>query len=115
VFGQISIATSITRPPANRLTNVAGVACTRGAEANRRIQLKLCSSSAVSKTAGITVENERVDSRLNSSGLNNSPPRYSQFAVRRLKSSNSHHTGADITKRYKKFLDNRDQNEVSLH
>src|SRR5438046_7869113 len=82
-----------------------------GAEANRRIQLKLCISSAVSNTAGITVENERVDSRLNSSGLNNSPPRYSQFAVRKLISSNSHHTGAEITNSTAKSLRERDQIE----
>ena len=42
---------------------MAGVGRTRGPAANRAIQRKLRASSAVSNTAGMTVEKEIVQSR----------------------------------------------------
>src|SRR5215468_1394101 len=83
----------------------------RGPEAKRCIQSKLRISSAVSNTAGITVENEIVDSRSKRSGVNNSRPRYSQFPVRRLISSNNHHTGAEITNSSPKSFRDRVQSD----
>src|SRR5262249_46848608 len=86
----------------------------RGPEAKRCIQPKLCISAAVSNTAGITVENETVESRLNSRGLNRSRPVYSQFPVRKLISSNSHHTGAEMKKSRTKFFRECDQSELPV-
>src|SRR2546423_4779958 len=100
-----------------RPINVAGVARNRGPAPNRCIQPKLRISSAVSNTAGITVENEIVESRSNRSGSNDSRPKYSQFPVRRLISSNDHHTGAEITNSSTKYFRDRLQSElpVRLH
>src|SRR6266436_6762659 len=92
-----------------KTTRVAGM---RGPDAKRFTQPKLRIKSAVSKTAGITVENEIVASRLKWSGVNNSRPRYSQFAVRKLISSNNHHTGAESTKSSTKFFRDRVQSEL---
>src|SRR5262245_48743650 len=86
----------------------------RGPEAKRCIQSKLRISSAVWNTAGITVENEIVDSRSNRTGLNNSRPRYSQFPVRRLISSNNHHTGAEIANSSTKSFRDRVQSEMPV-
>src|ERR1043166_2088428 len=95
-----------------RPTNIPRVAGMRGLEAKRSIQPKLRISCAVSNTTGMTVENEIVESRLNWSVLNSSRPRYSQFPVRKLISSNSHHTGAETTKSSTKFFRERDQSEL---
>src|SRR5437762_6345863 len=111
-FGQSSIAESMASPMISRPTNTARVAGTHGPEAKRCVQLKLRTSSALSNTAGTTTENEIVQSRLNWSGLNSSRPRYSQFAVRRLITSNSHHTGAENKKSSTKFFRERDQSEM---
>src|ERR1044071_5638259 len=86
----------------------------RGPEAKRCIQPKLRISSVVLNTAGITVENEIVESRSNRSGPNNSRPRYSQFPVRRLISSNNHHTGAEITNSSTKSFRDRVQTELPV-
>src|SRR5690348_18397642 len=96
----------------NRPIKTARVAGTGGPEANRFIQPKLRISSPVSKTAGITTENEIVQSTLNWSELNSSRPRYSQFAVRRLISSNNHHTGAESRKSSRKSFRERVQIEL---
>ena len=96
----------------NRLIKTAPGVGTRGPEAKRSIQLKLCISPAVSKIAGMTIENEIVQSRLNRNGLGNSRPTYSQFAVRTLISSNNHHTGAESRKSRTKFFRERDQIEL---
>src|SRR4029453_13624666 len=96
----------------SRPTNTARVAGMSGPEAKRFIQPKLRISSAVSNTAGTTTENEIVQSRLNWSVLNRSRPRYSQFPVRRLISSNDHHTGAETTKSSTKFFRERDHSEL---
>src|SRR5882724_2625970 len=99
-------------PIRRRPTNIARVTGIRGPEAKRSIHPKLPISSAVSNTAGTTTENEIVQSRLNWRGLNSSRPRYSQFAVRRLISSNDHHTGAEIKKSSRKSFRERDQSEL---
>src|SRR5215831_4140985 len=102
------------RPMANRTTKTRGVAGTRGPDLNFCIQRKLWISSAVSNTAGTTVENEIVESRLNSTGLNSSRPRYSQLAVRVLISSNNHQTGAEKQKRSTNLFRERDQRELPV-
>src|SRR5438552_15939077 len=99
-------------PTRTRPTNTARVTGIHGPETKRSIQPKLRITSAVSNTAGTNTENEIVQSRLNWSGLNSSRPRYSQFAVRRLISSNSHHTGAENKKSSTKFFRERDQSEM---
>src|ERR1051326_4138882 len=114
MFGQISIARNITRPATNKLTNVEGVGRMRSPEAKRRIQVKLRISSAVSNTAGITDANEMVESRLNWIEVNKSRPRYSQFPVRRLISSNSHHAGTEITNKSAKCLRDLIQSELPV-
>src|SRR5262245_34428148 len=98
----------------NRPTKIQGVAGTRGPEANGFAQLKPRINSAVSNTAGITVENEIVESTSNRSGPNNARPKYSQFPVRRLISSNNHHTGAEITNSSTKSLRDRVQSELPV-
>jgi hypothetical protein len=69
-------------------------------------------NSAVSKTAGMTVEKEREVSKKYVSPPKRSPPRYSQFWVRRLNASNSHHTGAEHANRSAKSLGERARMEV---
>src|ERR1700747_347555 len=108
------MAANIASPMTKKATNTAVVAGIRGQEANHCTQGKLPISSAVSNTAGITVENEIVESRLNWSVLNNSRPRYSQLAVRRLMTSNSHHTGAETKNSSTKFLRDRAQSDVPV-
>src|SRR5205823_5752860 len=98
------------RPATNSTTNSRRVAATRGPR--KCIQRKVWISSAVSNTAGMTVENEIVQSRLNSRGLNSSRPRYCQFAVRRLISSNNHQLGAEKQKSSTKPFRERDQSEL---
>src|SRR5262245_9203688 len=100
------------RPTTNRMAKTRGVAGTRGPDPNFCVQRKLWISSAVSNTAGTTVENEIVQSRLNSTGLNSSRPRYCQLAVRRLISSNNHQTGAEKQKSSANFFRERDQREL---
>src|SRR5262249_53516328 len=111
-FGQASSAVSMPRPTTNRTAKTRGVAGTRGPDLNFCVQRKLWISSAVSNTAGTTVENEIVQSRLNSTGLNSSRPRYCQLAVRRLISSNNHQTGAEKQKSSANFFRERDQREL---
>src|SRR5437762_2029256 len=98
------------RPATNSTTNSRRVAATRGPR--KCIQRKVWISSAVSNTAGMTVENAIVESRLNSRGLNSSRPRYCQFAVRRLISSNNHQIGAEKQKSSTKLFRERDQSEL---
>src|SRR5438552_10953816 len=100
------------RPAINRTTKTRGVAGTRGPERKWWTQRKVWVSSAVSNTAGTTVENAIVASRLNSNGLNSSRPRYCQFAVRRLISSNNHQTGAEKQKSSTNLFRERDQSEL---
>src|SRR5215471_10029142 len=100
------------RPMANRTTKTRGVAGTRGQDLNFCIQRKLWISSAVSNTAGTTVVNAIVENRLNSTGLNSSRPRYCQLAVRRLISSNNHHTGAEKQKSSTNLFRERDHREL---
>src|SRR5438067_6289579 len=106
------MAESIASPVTNRPMKTPGVAGKRSAEAKCFIQPKLRISSAVSNTAGITVENEIVESTSNWIGVNKSPPRYSQFPVRRLISSNNHHTGAERKKSSTKCFRDRDHSEL---
>src|SRR5690349_20034304 len=80
----------------------------------RRIHPKLANNSAVSIIAGRTIENAIVQSELNWSVENNSRPRYCQFAVRRLISSNNHQTGADKQNSRTKSLRERDHMEVRV-
>src|SRR6266576_825581 len=103
---------SMPRPAINRATKTGGVAGTRGPALNRFIQWKVCINSAVSKTAGTTIENAIVQSKLYWSDVNKSRPRYSQLAVRRLNSSNNHHTGAEKQKSSTKSLRERDKIEL---
>src|SRR5215472_13046849 len=114
IVGQISTAASIASPMTKRARKTARVTGMHSHEAKHFMQGKLPISSAVSNTAGSTVENEIVESRLNCRGLNNSRPRYSQFVVRRLISSNSHHTGGEIKNSSTKFLRDRAQSEVPV-
>src|SRR5438477_9838541 len=100
------------RPVTNSTIKSRGVAATRGPELKNCVQRKVWISSAVSNTAGMTVENAMVQSRLNSRELNRSRPRYSQFAVRRLISSNNHQIGAEKQKSSTKPCRERDQSEV---
>ena len=60
-------------------------------------QLNVLTSSAVAKTAGITVEKSSVAKRKYSKSLNWSLARYIQFCVRAFNNSNNHQTGADMT------------------
>src|SRR4030095_12278130 len=94
--------------------NTARVAGISGPDANRLIQWKLRISCAVSNTAGTTIENEIVENTLNCTALNRLRPKYSQFAVRKLISSNSHHTGADTKKSSRKSLRDRIQRELPV-
>src|SRR5437762_8202957 len=103
---------SMPRPAINRATKTGGLAGTRGPARKGFIQWKVCINSAVSKTAGTTIENAIVQSKLYWSGVNKSRPRYYQLAVRRLNSSNSHHTGAEKQKSRTKSLRERDQIEL---
>src|SRR5204863_10076934 len=64
--------------------------------AKRFVQRNVRTSSAVSNTAGITVENKTVDNRKCSRPLKASLPRYSQLPVRLLIHSKSHQAGADV-------------------
>ena len=100
------------RPTTNSTATTRGVAGTRGPDLNFCIQRKLWISSAVSNTAGTTVENEIVRSRLNATGLNSSRPTYCQLAVRRLISSNNHQTGAEKQKSSTNLFRDRDQREL---
>src|SRR5678816_294276 len=102
----------MTRPATNSTTKSRGVAATRGPELKKCVQRKVWISSAVSNTAGMTVENAIVQSKLNSSGLNSSRPRYCQFAVRRLINSNNHQIGAEKQKSSTKLFRERDQSEL---
>ena len=102
----------MTRPATNSTTKSRGVAATRGPELKKCVQRKVWISSAVSNTAGMTVENAIVQSKLNSRGLNSSRPRYCQFAVRRLINSNNHQIGAEKQKSSTKFFRERDQSEL---
>src|SRR4030095_15838680 len=104
----------MTRPATNSTTNSRGVAATRGPEVKKCVQRKVWISSAVSNTAGMTVENAIVQSRLNSRGLNSSRPRYCQFAVRRLINSNNHQIGAEKQKSSTKLFRERDQSELPV-
>src|SRR6266480_2222345 len=113
ILGQASIAESIANPTTKRPTNTARVEGRRGPEANRSIQRKLRISSAVSNTAGATTVYEIVLSR-SWSGSNSSGPRYSQFPVRRLISSNDHHTGAEMRNSRTKSLRERIQMELPV-
>src|SRR5262245_13684388 len=72
------------------------VGARRTPAANRSIQRKVRASSAVSKTAGITVENEIVHSAKYSKPVNSSLPRYSQLRDRLLITSKSHQAGAEL-------------------
>src|SRR4051812_49231930 len=101
-------------PTTNRTTKIPGVAGTRRRELNFCVQRKVWISSAVSKTAGMTVEKGTVEIRLNSSGLNSSRPRYCQFPVRQLISSNNHQTGADKQKSSANLFRERDQRDVPV-
>src|SRR5436853_4599562 len=103
---------SMPRPAINRATKTGGVAGTRSPDLKAFILRKVCINSAVSKTAGTTMENAIVQSKLYWSGVNRSRPRYSQLAVRRLNSSNNHHTGAEKQKSSTKSLRERDQIEL---
>src|SRR6266536_1537843 len=103
---------SMPRPAMNRATKTGGVAGTRGPHRNGFVPAKVCINSAVSKTAGTTIENAIVQNKLYWSGANRSRPRYSQLAVRRLNSSNNHHTGAEKQKRSTKSLGEREQIEL---
>src|SRR2546421_9498510 len=105
---------SMPRPAINRATKTGGVAGTRGPELNRFIQRKVWINAAVSKIAGTTIENAIVQSKLYWSGVNRSRPRYSQLAVRKLNSSNNHHTGAEKQKSSTKSLCERDQIELPV-
>lgn len=96
----------------NRTTKTPGLARTRERELNFCVQRKVWISSAVSNTAGTTVENGTVEIRLNSRGVNSSRPRYCQFAVRQLISSNNHQTGAEKQKRRANLFRERDQRDV---
>src|SRR6266550_4323680 len=105
---------SMPRPAMNRATKTGGVAGTRGPDLKDFVQAKVCINSAVSKTAGTTIENAIVQSKLYWSGVNRSRPRYSQLAVRKLNSSNNHHTGAEKQKSSTKSLRERDQIELPV-
>jgi hypothetical protein len=61
----------------------------------------------------MTVEKEREVSKKYAKGPNLSPPRYSQFWVRRLNASNSHHAGAEHANRRAKPFGERVRIEVS--
>src|SRR5579884_184459 len=110
----MSIAENIARPINSRNKKAARLAGRRGPEAKRSIHAKVPISSAVSKTAGMTVENEIVASESNSSGANSSRPRYSQLPVRRLISSKSHHTTAETANNDTKCFLERNHNELPV-
>src|SRR5689334_17291690 len=62
-LGQASVKLSMIRPANSRLRFTATEGVTRGPDANRLMKSKLRTSSAVSNTAGITVEKQMVHSR----------------------------------------------------
>lgn len=102
----------MTRPAPNIRTNRRRVDGSRSPVLHTRVHEKVRISSAVSNTAGMTVENAIVQSTLNATGLNSSRPRYCQFAVRRLINSNNHQLGAEKQNRSTKFFRERDQSEL---
>ena len=110
----MSIAENIARPINSRNKNAARLTGMRGPEAKRSIHAKVLITAAVSKTAGMTVENEIVASKSNSSGANRSRPRYSQLLVRRLISSKSHHTIAETANNDTKCFLERNQSELPV-
>lgn len=85
----------MSAPISHRTTFTSRVSGTRPPAGSAFTQRNARANSAVSKTAGITVEKHSVHSALYSSGVNPPAPRYSQFSVRLLMISNSHHAGAD--------------------
>src|SRR3712207_5016577 len=89
----------MARPTPSIASRTGGVGLRRSPPDRRRIHSVERTSSAVSNTAGMTVEKEREVSKKYVSPPNLSPPRYSQFWVRRLKASNSHHAGAEHANR----------------
>src|SRR5689334_11146476 len=91
--------TSIKTPARKRPLRTVGVGLRRGPAAKRCSQGQLPTSSAVSKTAGITVEKQSELRIRYSKSPKCLSPRYCQLPVRLLTTSKSHHAGADKTKR----------------
>src|SRR5690349_12971871 len=101
-------------PPASNAAAIRRVGSSRGPWANRSGQRKVRANSALSKTAGITVENEMLERRTYSSPVNTSPPKYCQLRVRQLMTSKSHQAGAEATKVRTKAGGERVRIEVPL-
>src|SRR5260221_11521527 len=99
----------IKRPVVNRR-----VGASRRPEANRSVQRNVRKSSAVSNTAGMTVEKETVDNRKCSRPLKASPPRYSQLPVLLLIHSKSHQAGAEVKNNQTKSPRDRSRMDVPL-
>src|SRR5213594_3080230 len=104
----------MTVPDRKNMTGAWLLRPIRAPDANRSVQENVLTSSAVSKTAGITVENETEERMKYSSPVKFSPPRYFQFCVRSLMISNSHHAGADRTNSKMKSRRDRASNDVPL-
>src|SRR5688572_20678294 len=101
-------------PEINRITGARGLRPNGRPEANRPVQPNVRTSSAVSNTAGITVENATVQRRKYCSAVKFSRPRYSQFCVRLLMTSKSHHAGAERTNSRTKSRRDRASKDVPL-
>src|SRR5688500_14037750 len=86
----------------------------RRPDAKRVVHLNVETSSAVSKTAGITVEKETEQRRKYSRSVKCSPPRYSQLCVRLLMISKSHQAGAERTNSRMKSRGDRASKDVPL-
>ena len=74
---------------------VSGICTPAGSDLTQR---NVHTSSAVSNTAGMTVENDSVQSAQYTSGMNEPAPRYSQLPVLPLMISNNHQAGTDRMK-----------------
>ncbi len=104
----------MAEPVSKNPQQVRGVAEMRGPRPNRSIQRDVPINSAVPKTAGMTVEKLTDASTKYSRSLNNSPPRYCQFAVRQLMISNTHQAGAEMTNNIAKSRGDRVSSELPV-
>jgi hypothetical protein len=102
------------KPTRRKIKQTIRAGLMRGPDWSFSIQPKVRTSSAVSKTAGMTVENESELRKKYSRPVKLSPPKYSQFFVRQLITSNSHQAGAEHRKRRTKSFLERVTIEVLL-
>src|SRR5689334_10033151 len=101
-------------PITNSMILTGVVFGTRARSAQRSIQRHVRTSSAVPKTAGMTVEKEMLERTKYSKSEKCSPPRYCQLPRRLFIHSKSHQAGAERKKSPMKFLRDRIQSELPV-